>query len=192
MARSVNHRKLLPAIAIVGEGIVEKIYFTQLRQVERLNFTVKPDLPKSSSIHSIVNKGKELVNKGFDRVFCIFDLDEISRNKVIREQYKELKRENNKGKMVFIENNPSMEFWFLLHYTFTSRHFDSTDQLIAALKKHINDYEKSEYYLIRKRIYALLKPNQQTARSHAAKTNPAKQNSSWSEIHKILNFLKVT
>lgn len=192
MARSVKHRNLLPAIAIVGEGIVEKIYFTQLKQTEKLNFTVKPDLPKISSIQSIVAKGLELLKKEYDQVFCVFDLDEISRNPVIGEQYKALKRKYSYRKMVFIENNPSMEFWFLLHFVFTNRQFDSPDQLMNVLKKYIDDYEKSEHYLTRKKIYALLKPNQQAARSYAAKTNTAEHHHSWSEIHKILNFLKVT
>lgn len=42
MARHVKSRKTYPAIGIVGEGGVERTYFTQLRQFEQLMFTIKP------------------------------------------------------------------------------------------------------------------------------------------------------
>ena len=151
MSRGNRKRELKPAIAIVGEGITEQIYFTQLRNHEKIGFTVKPELPKHPDIKSIINKAIELIKyKGYDFVFCVFDLDEINRNGAVREQYNELKRNHNGKQIVFIENNPCLEFWFLLHYHQTTREFDNYGQLERLLKIHIPDYEKTQKYLTAK------------------------------------------
>ncbi len=81
MARHIKAQKLYPAIAIVGEGIVEQIYFTQLKQFEKVNFNVKPDLPKHPNAQSIVDKANALLSKEYDMVFCIIDMDQINENR---------------------------------------------------------------------------------------------------------------
>jgi hypothetical protein len=192
MARHIKARKFYPTIAIIGEGIVEQIYFKQLRQTEQVNFTVKPDLPKYPSAQSIVEKANELLNKEFDTAFCIFDLDQINRNRQTREQYERLKRENQRRNLIFIENNPCMEFWFLLHYEHTNRKFASSSQLIKALEKHIAAYEKTAKFLEGKKIYTLLKPDQPRAHHNASLTDTPENQGSRSQVYKILDFLNVT
>ncbi|MQY78815.1 MAG: RloB domain-containing protein [Bacteroidetes bacterium] len=191
--RHIKARKLYPAIAIVGQGITEQIYFIQLRKMEKLSFTLKPNLPKHSDIKSIVTKAKDLLKKEFDVIFCVIDIDEINRNQVVKDQYFELrKRYHNKGNIFFIENNPCMEFWFLLHYKETTRFFNNYRQLETELKKHIADYEKTVIYLTRKNIYNVLKPFQDHARQNAIKgIGEGKGEFSKSEVYQILDFLKV-
>lgn len=193
MARYTKTKKFKPAIAVIGEGITEQIYFAQLKQYEEINFTLKPALPKHSSIKSIVDKAIELIEKEYDHVFCVFDLDEVNRNPVIRKEYERLKRDYANDRISFIENNPCMEFWFLLHYRRTNRQFENYNQLEKTLKQHIPDYEKTKKYLTAKNIYAFLKEHQSTAKenaehgmAHAAPT------SSKSEVHHILDYLKIT
>jgi hypothetical protein len=80
MIRKKNNKPLKPSFAIVGEGKTEHIYFSEMRRVERLNVTIKPDLPSHPDVKNIIEKGKKLLNQGFDHVFCIFDLDRIYLN----------------------------------------------------------------------------------------------------------------
>lgn len=193
MSRAQGRRKSKHAVAIVGEGITERIYFTQLRQFERLGFELKPSLPKNSSNKEIVKKANELLNEGFDHVFCLFDLDEINRDATIKKQYSKLKTDNNEDRITFIENNPCMEFWFLLHHLRTNRKFDNYGQLERLLKKHIPDYKKTERYLTTKNIYTHLKETQATAIENAGHSiKHATPTSSKSEVHLILDYLNVT
>ena len=193
MSRGNRKRELKPAIAIVGEGKTEQIYFTQLRNYEKIGFTVKPELPKHSDVKSLVNKAIELItNKGFDLVFCVFDLDEVNTDANIRQEYKKLKRDNHGKQIIFIENNPSMEFWFLLHFIQTTREFDNYGQLERLLKKHIPDYEKTIKYFTAKNIYAHLKEHQTTANENAKHSiDHATPASSKSEVNLILKHLKI-
>ena len=193
MSRGRKKIEYKSAIAIVGEGKTEQIYFTQLRNYEQIGFTVKPELPKHSDIRSIVNKAIQLIDhKGYDVVFCVFDLDEINDNKTIKDEYYVLKRKYNKGKIIFIENNPCIEFWFLIHYQRITKIFNNYGQLEKLLKQNIPDYQKTEKYLISKNIYTHLKEHQSKAKENAehgiAVGTPT---SSKSEVHLILDHLKI-
>ncbi len=189
--RQTRKRKLYPAIAIVGEGITESIYFSQMRQQEDLQFTVKPDIGKSSGVDSIVNKALELLEKEYDMVFCVIDMDELIRDATLMKKYKELRKENDDKGLVFIETHPCTEFWFLLHYVYTTKAYTSYSQLQKELRKHLPSYEKTEKYLAGNNIYKQLKPNQPTARSNAEKTGSSGKGGSRSEIYKILDYLGV-
>jgi len=192
MARRIKHRPNFPTVAIVGEGKVEKAYFEQLRQNENIDFAVKPNLPKNSSIEAIVNKGRELFNAEYDTVFCVFDMDKIFRDPKILQKYAELKAKFQRDNFIFIENNPCIEYWFLLHFEDSTRHFDTDAQLLAQLRKHIPDYSKSVQYLNRKGIFKLLKPNQYQAREYARKPTREGVKVSGSAMYQILDHIGVT
>lgn len=192
MARKIRHRPDYPTVAVVGEGEVERVYFHQLKQVEHIRFTVKPNLPKNSSIKAIVDKGLELLDAEFDTVFCVFDMDKIFRDKTIYQQYQKLKKAHQKkDRLIFIENNPCIEHWFLLHFEQTERHFDNDTQLLNQLRNHITDYEKTVKYLTRKGIYKLLKPHQQLARERAKQLKKKGHDISSSDMYKILDHLVI-
>ena len=192
MARYLKRREYRPTVAIIGEGITEHIYFSNLKQAERLKFALKPALPKHSSIRSIVDKAIELSKKEYDHIFCVFDLDEINQDRQILRQYVNLKRKYDKNNIKFIENNPCMEYWFLLHFVLTTREFNNYGQLEVMLKQNIHDYAKTERYLKSKDIYNFLKPHQLLARENAANSIArATSTSSKSEVHLILDFLGV-
>ena len=192
MARKIRHRPDYPTVAVVGEGEVERVYFHQLKQVEHIRFTVKPNLPKNSSIKAIVDKGLELLDAEFDTVFCVFDMDKVFRDPNIRQKYVEIKTKHQNDRFIFIENNPCIEYWFLLHYEQSARHFHTDAQLINQLKNHVSDYEKNVKYLTRKGIYKLLKPHQPLARERAKQLKKKGHDISSSDIYKILDYLGVT
>jgi hypothetical protein len=53
----MTKRKVKKAIAIVGEGITEWMYFDYIRRNRRYAFSLKPDLPKHSHYSHIFKKG---------------------------------------------------------------------------------------------------------------------------------------
>jgi hypothetical protein len=192
MSRPIKNKKERSTYAIIGEGRTEHVYFSQLKQYEQLEFTLKPALPQHSSAKSIVAKALELLEKEYDHIFCVFDMDEINRDSAARLEYQRLKHKYENKHITFIENNPSIEYWFLLHFKKTHRLFATYKQLEKELRAHISDYEKTEKYLTRKEIYRHLKPGQSKAKQRAATTLHLDEGQhSRSEMHILLNQLKI-
>lgn len=204
MARKTNKKNLKNAVAIVGEGITEWHYFTDLKQVERYSFKVKPELPKHSDVNAIVKKATELLAEGYDKVLCLFDMDRIITNSKENSKYqKHKKRLHNKqkksgGKIIFYETMPCIEFWFLLHFIkFSSRIYTDCDSLKTKLLGYLEGYDKSEVYFRKNKIYRILtaKGNIELATENAEKLMDEKKNSDnvlfpYTEIHHLLMELK--
>ena len=176
-------RKTNPAFAIVADGETEIWYLQMMKQNERqVRLTIKPELPKKKRIEDQCELVCKLAQGEYDKVFWIVDLDQIAKEQ----------REATKGKKdpmrTFIEcrekvllgkkyakrirvivNNPCLEFWFLLHYTHTAKSFKDYEELEKALKKHMEDYNKSEGYFKQKNndIYSKLKPRLKKAIEHS-------------------------
>lgn len=103
----------------------------------------------------------------YDQVFCVFDDD----NKP--EKYKKALSTAKKYNFTPITSIPCFEFWFLLHYCYTTSPFTSYKELrpklesemrTAGILKQGKNYDKSD-----KSLYEKLKPNQKTAINHAIK-----------------------
>ncbi len=58
MARKSKNKPTKFKVAIVGEGITEWHYFTNMRQIERFNFKVEPGLPNHSDYKSVINTAR--------------------------------------------------------------------------------------------------------------------------------------
>lgn len=150
--------------AVVGDGLCEKIYFTQLKNVEEINdFLIKPDLPSNKSkgglFMKVFNKAHDLLDAGTDFVYCIIDFDTIIKENKQSDYSREKKRIEATGKAIVYECNPCFELWFLLHHNNVAQNFTSCSQVETEVKKYISDYSKSEDYYTRKKIYSFLKPN---------------------------------
>ncbi len=76
--------------------------------------------------------------------------------KIIKRKYKNV---------IFIINNPCLEFWFILHFEKTSKLFDSCAKAETELKKHLKDYEKTQKFFTKQDndIYIKLKRFLKTA-----------------------------
>lgn len=106
-------------------------------------------------------------NIKFDQVFCVFDDD----NKP--EKYKKALSTAKEYNFESITSIPCFEFWFLLHYCYTTSPFSSYKELSpklegemrkAGILKPAENYDKSD-----KSLYAKLQPYQETAINHAIK-----------------------
>jgi len=174
------------AVAVLGEGITEREYFKSLKKHSNLPFKFKPEIPKHSDIQSIVKKANYL-KESFDIVFCIIDLDRILSNPKEKRKYYELKSKNKE--LTFIENNPCFEIWFLLHFEFSSRIYNSCNNLIKILKKHIRDYQKTESYLGKKDLYHFLESKLAKATYNSKKLEKLGVESKC-DMHKIIHQIK--
>ncbi|RFM27774.1 RloB family protein [Deminuibacter soli] len=162
MARPDKKRKLLRRIAVVGDGVTEKIYFEQLKELERIkDVVIKPELPskssKGGSYKKAINTAKSLVEEGYDHVYCLIDFDTVLSENKLADFTQELKSINSNEITVYI-NNPCFETWVLVHYEKTGKAYADCDTVGKAITKYLKDYCKNQEYLRKKNLYKILRP----------------------------------
>jgi hypothetical protein len=169
-------------IAVIGEGITEREYFKSLKQHEKLDFKFKPDIPKHSDIKSIISKAESLCEI-YDLVYCIIDLDRILLNSRELDFYNRNKSKNKN--IIFIENNPCFEIWFLLHFELSARAYENCPSLISILKKYIPDYCKSINYLNSRDLYHIFRPKLEYALKNSIRLERLNRNCKC-DVHKLI------
>tara|TARA_R110002051_G_scaffold324685_2_gene423155 strand:+ start:2069 stop:2707 length:639 start_codon:yes stop_codon:yes gene_type:complete len=195
------------AFAFVVDGDTEVWYLQMLKRNEReLNLNIEPKLPSKKSILEQYKMVEEL-SEDYTKVFWIVDYDvivketreskkgtETSEQLFIRLKNKVEKNQN----VIVIVNNPCIEFWFLLHFEKTTKHFTDCDSAEKQLKKHLKDYEKTRKYFTKQDndIYLKLKPKLNDARKNATnlkfdKTNTNKAICEMNLFFKISEIEKV-
>lgn len=174
-------RKEKIAYAIVGDGGCEVWFFQMLKRNERaLQINIEPKLAQKTILSKQFEKIKGLA-EDYSKVFWIIDYDVIereskeckkgrkSRSQEFKEYYEYIQKKLSK-KVVVIVNNTCLEFWFLLHFNFTSKNFSNCDEAQKELKKYLSDYEKTQtYFTKQKDIYSQLKDKISTAINNAKK-----------------------
>ena len=195
-------RTVTKSIAIIGEGETEWFYFDSLRIACRYPFKVAPDFPQHSDINHILKLVESYLNKQYDYIVCLFDMDRLYQYPSEMQLYQRAKKEYSKkkyaGKVMFIETNPCTEFWFLLHFlpNVACRRYESYDQLLPELQKYMPGYEKTKRYFIRTKLYKYLTENGNLERTmlnseklcQLCKESP-EDLKAYSEVHKVINLL---
>ena len=199
MARKDGFIKLKSkGTAIVGDGLCEKLYFDQMKISEGLKSRIEPKLPNESGSWSTVfdTVDRFLSTEAYTHIYCLIDFDVVISNNET-EKYKNRKNKLLKtGRVSIFECNPCFEMWFLVHYEKTSKPFDNCNSVATYLKKqkHIIDYNKSEEYYKKKRIYEHLKPNQSNAILNAVFLELNRQDFGIkyprAEVYKLIEILK--
>ena len=148
MARRVENREQQKrSVTILGEGLTEQYYFTHIRTLFGFHYTIKPYY---FSVTSLVEMDKKITEAIADGGFAIavFDADVSSRNEVEKMKLESIRKKYAKKKNVILcDSMTSIEYWFLLHFENTNRHFKDSAATEQELKKHISDYEKKVKFL---------------------------------------------
>lgn len=188
--RKQKMREPKSGIYIVGEGITEQYYFSHIKKLFGCHCTIKPRFFGNTSITEMRKKIEELLH-GDIFVICVFDADVTTHNESERKKLEQLQNKYRKNKnLLFCNSLPSIEYWFLLHHEHTNRYFKDAKTAETALKKYINDYEKTTQFLEKEKWVRDLcsggKLNQAVER---AKTS-ADKSESWSNIWKAIEILE--
>ncbi|MFT5916652.1 MAG: hypothetical protein ACJAWV_003672 [Flammeovirgaceae bacterium] len=161
MARQTRKPKNIKfTIAIIGEGETEWHYFDDLKSVERYTYKISPDLPKHSDFADIFRKAEEKAEEGYNKVYCVIDLDIFKENEQKNQSYQKAKRKILKkhSKVVsIIETMPCIEYWFLLHFeNFSTKIYPSYESLKSKLTANLEGYEKTRKYFEKVKLYTTL------------------------------------
>ncbi len=196
-------------IAIIGEGITEKYYIESLKDIASQNISILPKSlgTKASNLKQLEKTIIAAKNKGYDEVYCIIDMDSKEKD---RTKYEKLKNNYNEKHFInkrqgidcyvkFIESYRCTEIWFLYYFEYTTRHFNSYDEVQNALRKYTPSYEKTEKFFKNKNLdtfFIKSKGNRTCAINNARKSLKSLKRTgmtgcAFSEMHILLNALGI-
>ncbi len=187
--RKQKIREPKSGIYIIGEGITEQYYFSHIKKILDFRCTIKPRFFGNTSIAEMRKKIEELL-RGDIFIICVFDADVSTHNESERKKLEQLQNKYRKNKnLLFCNSLPSIEYWFLLHYEHTNRHFNDAKSVEVALKKYVNDYEKTTQFLEKEKwvqdLCAESKLNQAIERSKRFEP----EHGSYSNMHEAFDVL---
>lgn len=151
-------------ILIVCEGETERLYLTGIKKKFKLGITKEINIPDENdpSPISVVNYAiekynedrKNNINNEYDHVFCVIDRDiHQSYEKAVSEITKQNKTIKANKFQIYL-SDPSIEYWLLLHHTYTDRPYNSNahksrgDYVQSDLKKYVPNYKKTDVNII--------------------------------------------
>jgi len=91
--------------------------------------------------------------------------------------------------VIICDTLPAIEYWFLIHFVNTNREFNNFKELRNALRRYIEDYDKTEKYLNNDSWVKILFPHINVAVERAKKIENA--NGSYSKIYKAIEYLEL-
>lgn len=133
-SRGLRERKSRLLIVCEGEK-TEISYFREMISTHRLptaNITIINDgSAPISVVNGAIKRLKE--DSDFDRVYCVFDRDEhASFDQAIRKA-----KEYRGVEIIPIVSNRQFEFWFILHFSDSTKAYSSSKDIEKALEKLI-------------------------------------------------------
>lgn len=176
-----NQEKRSPKYTLLGEGLTEMYYFKHLNSLGIIPIYAQSSNCRYSDIQYIEKKLEELLEK-HTNVVCVFDADQTIIKPKEGERLKALIQKYKDNKRVLICNSmPSIEYWFLLHYTNKNGKISAKDAL-KNLQEYIPNYDKTVKFLRQEKWVADMLPNLDLA-CQRAKDNTNQP--SYTNVYKI-------
>ena len=147
MSRKNGDRRFRLKYAVLGDGMTEQFYLKHLKDVKGYNYATRPSLFNNIEISQDRDIIDELLRGGTDGIVYLTDYDTIV-NQHRKAEFDELKnRYQDIPQVLICETMPSIEFWFLLHYQYTTQSFQNATEALNALKKYMPSFEKRKVWL---------------------------------------------
>lgn len=189
MSRKINKRKGNTSIAVIVDGDTEKWYMELIKKhypsSGLQHLSIKPELPDKKTVKELFELAESKIMEGYLEVLLIIDLDTVLKDesdlRIFKEYYLEYLSSKSKqsksnwmNNLSVIINNPCLEFWYLRHFSPTTKYYSDYRALSSDLKRkpQLSGYEKTQkYYKSNPDIYQRLKPFLSTARSNSKPFN---------------------
>lgn len=141
---------------IIGEGPTEYFYLNSLKDEFRELQNIKPDFPKNTSLRELERSIEEAVSMGYDRIFCLIDMDNKKKDAKSLSDYQKLKNKfhgkrvskPSKGisyEITFIETDRCTELFFLYYFRYTGQSYSESKDIENELAR-ICGYKKSKHF----------------------------------------------
>ena len=190
MARRTSHKqRRSPIPTIIGAGITEQWYFTHLKALRGYRVKIRPRFFGTETAAGLAKRIEEVLqDEGV--AICVFDADVSTWNEVERKKLDVLRKKyENNPSVLLCDSMPSIEFWFLLHFKNTTRHFGTSKAVIKELKKYIPQYDKTEQFLCNQKWVADMSSEGRQEQACDNADNTSNGDESYTNVHKAINRL---
>lgn len=137
----------LRPFVISGGKVTERYYFLHLSNITEYKFQIEPNYFGKESNYTIAfPKYIQKILKGNPdaKIFCVFDWDTVHGNdtnlKKHRAFKKQIMKEMDSGCVVLCPSMPSIEYWFLLHFSNITRLIPTCEEAAKLLQPHMSQY----------------------------------------------------
>ena len=161
--RKQRERKSFIVIKCEGDNETEQIYFNNFKSRECI---IKyPDgnstdpVGMANELVSFMNS-EDINSKNGDKIYLLIDTD-VNANK--QKQIDEAKKICDEYGIELITSTPSFEFWYMLHFGYTTGPYTSSKYIKRKMKKKILGYTEST------NVYPIIKDNTDEAMNYAEK-----------------------
>ena len=191
MARKERTKELnSPKLYMLCEGQTEEYYFKHLAKL--LEITCKLDFKKSrlpmhiTDIERTLSKEEDNEEMKF---ICVFDLDVTRSDRKQKEAFFSLKnRQKIQSNIALCYSMPSIEYWFLLHFKDTNKHFENATDLLHELQKVFDIFAKEQQSLEKEDWVKILEATRLQAIQRAKKY--IGEENSFTTVHVFFDFIE--
>lgn len=142
MARRTKERRFRINHAVLGEGITEQWYLRHLKDHNGYTYSIRPSLFADVGIEKAEGIIDELVSGGCDSIIFLTDYDTIVAQNKKAEFDKLVQKYKDDEEVLICDSMPSIEYWFLLHFKYSTKLYATSDEVIKDLKNYIKVYSK--------------------------------------------------
>lgn len=151
---------------------------------------VRPRFFGSEDIDTI-EKRVESVLEEEGIAICVFDADVSAWNETFKTKMSAFRNKYEKNQNVIIcDSMPSIEFWFLIHYLETNKHYPTSSSVINDLTKYIKNFSKKESFLSNQNWVKDLISDDKMELACKRATSFENKGGSYSRIFKAIAYLK--
>jgi len=141
--KATRKTKMVMLLSLEGNNKTEKNYFSNFKDNKKfaINFSNGNYTDPVNMAHALIEDSRyeTLDFKRGDKAYCIFDTDVDPLKQV--EIDKAISICSPKHAEVIL-SNPCFEIWFLCHFTNSTKHYSTNDELLKVLKRIIPGYDK--------------------------------------------------
>lgn len=135
-------RKPIVAIACEGKNKTEETYFKNYNSHKcNIRFSRGNSTDPKGIVRDLLKFiDTEIGRESGDKYYAVFDTDV---NKNLQSQIDDAKRLAKKNEVEIITSTPTFEFWYLLHFGYTTKIYNSSEKVVEELETKIKGYTKS-------------------------------------------------
>ena len=191
---------------IIGEGPTEFFYLNSLKDEFKSLQSIKPDTPKNTSLKELERSIKSAISMGYDRIFCLIDMDNKRKDKTSRIDYVRLKSRYHGKKVTndktginyeirFFETDRCTELFFLYYFKYTGQSYNDSKSIEDELGR-ICGYEKTKRFFRARPLHQffqkqggdLYKPIENALKSEKSVMS-GERDSTYSELGTMFQYL---
>ena len=163
--RSQNKRRTNSVVVIACEGNneTETIYFRNYKSRKcNIKFSTGRHTDPLGMVNDLINyiKKEDIKAEYGDKMYLLMDTD-VNQNK--QKQIDEVKKICMQNGIELITSTPTFEYWYILHYQYTTKNYRDSKQVKTELKSLIPSYSESLD------IYPIIKGKTDTAIKNSKK-----------------------